>query len=334
MKILFDHSLPFAWAHGGFQVQIEQTKAALERRGLEVDPVRWWDDRQRGDLIHRFGAPSTSYLQVAREKGLPVVVTHLFSATCNRTSFQLNVQGAITRTLLALPGWGMVKNQLIWKSFQMADRMVIGLQAEKRVLQTVYGIPDSRIVRIPLGLDDVFLKIGTPSRSESYLITTGTITEPKRSIEMALMAREAQVPILFVGKPYSRIDPYWKKFSALIDDRFVLYRDHVADRTEMISLLQSSRGFVLFSHYENWCLSAHEAAACGLPLLVPDLPWSRERFGDQASYLQPVPASGNVAKLRSFYERCPTLPPPTIRFYSWDDVAAQLEVCYRSLIVK
>src|SRR5208282_3381480 len=108
------------FAHGGFQIQIEQTKAALESRGLEIEYVRWWDDQQTGELIHHFGVPSVSYLKLAREKRIPVVVTHLFTATCNRSLLQLKIQGAITRTMLALPGWGMIKNQLNWESFRLA----------------------------------------------------------------------------------------------------------------------------------------------------------------------------------------------------------------------
>jgi glycosyltransferase involved in cell wall biosynthesis len=331
MKVLFDHTWPFALAHGGFQIQIEQTKAALERRGIEVDHVHWWDDRQTCDIIHHFGIPPLSYLNAAREKDLPVVVTHLFTSTCNRTPFQLRVQGAITRSLLALPGWGMIKNQLNWQSFRSADRMIVGLQAERRVLQTVFGVSSDRIATVPLGLDRAFLEAGKPSRSAAHLITSGTITDRKRSVELALMAREAQVPVLFVGKPYSLNDPYWKKFAALIDNRFVLHREHVSDRPEMIGLLKSSRGFVIFSQHENWCLSAHEAAACGLPLLVQDQPWSRECFGTHASYLDTAGSAQNPARLRSFYEKCPDLPVPAIRFYSWDEVAEQLEACYRSL---
>jgi len=334
MKVLFDHSSPFALAHGGFQIQIEQTKAALERRGVEVEHLRWWDDRQTGDLIHHFNVPSLSYLKAAREKGLPVVVTHLFTATCNRSPFQLGLQGAITRTLLSLPGWGMIKNQLNWQSFRAADRMIVGLQAEQRVLQTVFDLPAERITRIPLGLDQAFLKAGTASRSEPHLITTGTITDRKHSVELALMARDAQVPVLFVGKPYHQNDPYWKKFAALIDNRFVLHREHVTDRAEMIGLLKSSRGFVLFSRHENWCLSAHEAAACGLPLLVQDQPWSRECFGAQARYLDSDEPGQNAAKLRSFYEKSPSLPKPDIRLYSWDEVAEKLETCYRPLVTR
>jgi glycosyltransferase involved in cell wall biosynthesis len=332
MKVLFDHSSPFSLAHGGFQTQIEETILALRRRGIEIEQMRWWDDRQSGDIIHHFGAPSVSYLKAARAKGVPVVVTQLFTATCNRSPFQLGVQGFITRRLLALPGWGMIKSQLTWQSFRMADRMMVGLQAERRVLKTVFGLPDERIAVVPLGLNRIFLDAAPGSRSEPHLICTGTITERKRSLELALMAREAQVPILFVGKPYSSNDPYWKKFAGLIDNKFVLHHDHVADRAEMIGLLRASRGFVLFSEYENWCLSAHEAAACGLPLLVPDQPWSRERFGAQADYLEAGVSAQNPQRLRSFYEKCPSMPAPAIKLYSWDEVAEQVEACYRSLV--
>lgn len=332
MKVLFDHASPFALAHGGFQTQIEQTKAALERRGIEVEYLRWWDDRQDGDLIHYFGAPSISYLKMAREKSIPVAVTNLFTATCNRSPLQLKIQGAITRTLLALPGWGMIKNQLNWQSFRMADLMIVGLQAEQRVLQTVFGLPEDRIATVPLGLHQDFLEVGKPTRNEPYLITTGTITNRKRSVELALMARQAQTSILFVGKPYHKDDPYWKEFAALIDNRFVFHRDHIDSRAEMIGLLQSSRGFVIYSQFENWCLSAHEAVACGLPLLVPDQPWSRECFAAQASYLDAENSSQNPSKLRVFYESCPTLSKPAIKLYSWDEVAERLQPIYAKLL--
>ncbi len=332
MKILFDHPSPFALAHGGFQTQIEQSKAGLERLGHQVEFVRWWDDRQTGELIHYFTVPSPAYITMAREKGIPLVVTHLFTATCNRTPAQLRIQGLITKSALALPGLRGLARQLSWQSFRLADRMIVGLQAEQRVLETVYGLAADRITTVPLGLAPDFLKAGPSPRTQPHLITTGTITQRKRCVELARMAGEARVPVLFVGKPYSLRDPYWKEFAGLIDGRFVLHRDHVADRAEMIALLQSSRGFVIYSQYENWCLSAHEAAACGLPVLLPDQPWSRECFGNQSSYLHASASSENASRLRAFYDKAPEMPAPAMKFYSWDEVARQLAVCYRSVL--
>jgi glycosyltransferase involved in cell wall biosynthesis len=86
--------------------------------------------------------------------------------------------------------------------------------------------------------------------------------------------------VLFVGKPFAAGDSYWEQFRQLVDNKYVRHQPHVASEQEMIGLLQRARGFVLNSRFENWSLAAHEAAACDLPLLLPDLPWSREQFGD------------------------------------------------------
>ena len=55
MRIAFYHLQPFSLMHGGLQIQIVQTRDALSKLGVETDYVRWWDDRQTGDLLHFFG---------------------------------------------------------------------------------------------------------------------------------------------------------------------------------------------------------------------------------------------------------------------------------------
>ncbi len=87
-----------------------------------------------------------------------------------------------------------------------------------------------------------------------------------------------------------------------MDNRFVLYKRTLrTGRDEEPDL--SARGFVLFSRYENWSLVAHEAAVCGLPLLLPDLNWSRECFGEQATYFNLAGGGVNAQILKNFYVR-------------------------------
>ena len=329
MRVLFDHPSPFLLAHGGFQIQIEQTKAALEKCGIEVEWLRWWDSRQVGNLIHFFGTASNAYLEQARSVKLPVVVTTLFTETCNRSDAQLARQGRLVRMILALPFGEGVKQQLTWRTYRNCAHNVVGLEAERTVLERVYGVPNEKVSIVPLGLSEAYLRAGAAQRKESHLICTGTITNRKNSIPLAEMAMAAQTPILFVGKPYHPHDPYWLRFQKLIDNRWVKYHPHVSTELEMIALLQSARGFVLMSNYENWCLSAHEAAACGLPLLIQDQKWSRERFNDQAHYFTHIGNSASNAEvLRRFYESSPALPPPKIRLHSWLDAARELQHVY------
>ncbi|HEU5396354.1 MAG TPA: hypothetical protein VFV81_04250, partial [Verrucomicrobiae bacterium] len=64
--------------------------------------------------------------------------------------------------------------------------------------------------------------------------------------------------------------------------------------------------------------------------LVPDQNWSRERFGNSARYFKNVGVSpANLEALKKFYADCPDLPAPTVKQYSWDDVATLLIGVYR-----
>jgi glycosyltransferase involved in cell wall biosynthesis len=331
VRILFDHHSPFNLAHGGFQTQIEGTRDGLRNLGVEVEEMRWWDERQTGSLIHFFGAAPIGYLNHTRAKSIPVVSTNLFTATCNRSDVQLWLQGCITRAGLALPFGEGLKNQLSWRSFQYSSCNVVGLDAERQVLKVVYGVPDERIAIVPLGLADAFLNPVQPSRCDRHLICAGTITERKNSVPLARLALEARVPILFVGKPYSEDDPYWHAFARLIDGESVLHSPHVSNPEEMAHLLRCGRGAVVMSQYENWCLAAHEAAACGLPLLLPRLKWAAECFGEKAHYF-----SGDFARdvqiLKRFYEHCPRLSSPGTPSGTWRDTAQRLITVYERVL--
>jgi glycosyltransferase involved in cell wall biosynthesis len=332
MKVLIDHSSPFLLAHGGAQVQIEQTKSALERIGIEVEFVRWWDDQQRGDVIHYFGSIPHHYLDLAHQKKIPVVLTAILSSTCNRSNFRLSLQRIVVRTLLSVPGWSSIQRQLQWSTFRKADTVVVGLNTECRVLERVYGVPRDRIAIVPLGLDEPYLQSMSKSVRESHLITVGTIRDVKRSVDLAKMAREAEVPILFVGDPYSDEDPYWHRFQGLIDGHFVMHKPHVHDTGVIKDLYSRARGFALFSQYENWSLATHEASACGLPLLLPNMKWSRECFGDGATYFPGDNFKMNSQILRDFYNAAPSLPSPHDGLYSWDYVALQLVDVYNTVL--
>ena len=331
LKVLFDHPNPFCLAHGGFQIQIEQTKAALEKIGCEVEWLRWWDDQQKGSLIHYFNTASSVYLEQAHAIGMPVVMTTLFTETCNRPRSVLKLQGWLTRTFLHLPGGEGVKRQLTWRAYNACALNVVGLAAERQVLEIVYGVSADKISEVPLGLSESFLQAGHGKRSEDYLICTGTITDRKRSVDLARLAHLAKVPVLFVGKSYHTSDPYWTQFVRMVDGKYVKHHSHVTSEIEMIRLLQSARGFVLMSRHENWCLSAHEAAACGLPLLVPDQKWSRERFGEEASYFTGHSAR-DVEVIRKFHANAVSSKAPKVKLWSWKEVAHSLISCYERVL--
>jgi glycosyltransferase involved in cell wall biosynthesis len=325
MKVIFDSTaIPFFLAHGGAKTQILNTAQGLRDLGVDVEFTRWWDSEQEADLIHVFGIPNRGYLRFARKKGIPVVNTTLFTGSCNRPDWRLSLQGAMIasiRVLPDIPPTGLIRSHFPWDSYEACDMNIVGLQAETEVLKRCYGVSGEQIRKIPLGLTPPFLNTGPAGRESRFLITTGTITERKRSIELARLAKDTGVPICFVGKPYDPAESYWKQFQGMVDGDLVKHVGHTESVEELISLLQSSRGFVLYSDYENWCLSAHEADACGLPLLLPDQRWSRERFGGKAAYLTPGNLRQNRLAISAFHKAAPDLGPAGIRHHSWLEVA-------------
>lgn len=331
MKVLFDHSLPFSLAHGGYSVLIEQTLAGLRAAGAEVDRLRWWDHEQKADLIHYFAPVQLGYLSQARLSGVPVVLTSLLDWPANQSVWQTRRRRLNYELVNRLPLLGGLRQQIASRAFHQCAHNVVCLGCERDFLAGAYAVNPARVSVVPPGLAESFLAAAPATRDGDYLVCTATIATRKRSVRLAQLARETQTPVLFIGRPYGPDDPYWREFSALVDGRWVRHEANVATDSQLIERLRRARGFVFLSRVESWCFAASEAAACGLPLLLPPVPWARERFGDQARYFPDDPA-GEAAALREFAATANVLPAPRIEHLSWLEVGQRLLEVYRSCL--
>ena len=79
MKILTYSALPFNLAHGGVTNIYERTSHVLEKVGFEVEPIRWWDRNQAGDILFCFCRPSNDIVDYAKKKGMKVVVEQVLT---------------------------------------------------------------------------------------------------------------------------------------------------------------------------------------------------------------------------------------------------------------
>jgi glycosyltransferase involved in cell wall biosynthesis len=328
MKVLFDHHLPFALAHGGFQQQLRQTKAAVEQAGVETDWVRWWDDAQHGDLIHFAGRPSAEYMAFAHSQGCKVVVADLLTAPGSRSRSELAFQKILIAVLRQiLPA--QFKVRMAWDAYRLADACIANTAWEAHLMQYLFGAPGERVHVVPNGVEEIFLH-SPPAVRGSWLVCAATITERKRVLELAEAAVRARTPLWVVGRPYADADPYAQKFLALAKQQpqIIRYEGAIADRSQLARIYREARGFVLLSTMETRSLSAEEAAACECPLLLSDLPWARSAFGDAARFC-PVTKSADVtaAALREFYDAAPSLKPPP-KPASWPEVGRQFKAVY------
>jgi len=331
MKVLFDCVFPFSFAHGGAQTQIEKTKSSLSSLGIETDWLRWWDDSQKGDIIHYFGRPSYHYVFLARHGGRKVVIADLLGGQGSRTAIQ-KLPHRLVMEVDRLLGSKMAR-ALGWQSYRICDKAVFLTEWERQVGRELFGCPLSKSDVVPNGVEqEFFLNDERPSRGK-WLVCTATITERKRVAELAEASSTAQIPVWIIGKPYADDDPYYRRFLDAVasSNGMVRYKGPVSDRSQMAEIYKTARGFVLLSTLESLSLSALEAAASGCPLLLTDLPWARSTFAGKASYCPIDSAAKTATHLKVFYDAAPDLPIPE-RPGRWNDVALQLKGIYEGLM--
>ncbi len=332
MKVLLDCSVPFSLAHGGQQIQIEQTFRSLKEIGVCVEHLQWWEDSQKADLIHYFGRPPVEYLELARRKGIRVIAAELLTAAGSRAALALRTQRLAIRVARGiLPP--LVTKRYGWEAFQKADACLALTRWEAHLMQYLFGAQPEKVHVVPNGVEELFLR-DSPAQRGPFLVCSAVITERKRVLELAQAACSAKTPLLIIGKPYAPSDPYSLSFLKLCELHHDLlrYEGQVQDRARVAQIYREARGFVLLSTMESLSLAALEAAACGCPLLLSDLPWARTVFGERATYCPITPSIPNTARvLRRFYDQAPELPTAT-KPLSWIQVADQLRQVYAAVL--
>jgi glycosyltransferase involved in cell wall biosynthesis len=332
MKVLLNDLTPFLLAHGGAQIQIAQTLAALKAAGVDAEPLRWWDENQRADLIHHFGRMPAEHIRLARQKKIKTVMAELLTGTGSRTPAQLRVQKFISRAVerLAPRTFTAAFN---WDSYRLADAFIALTPWEAHLMNYLFDAPSERVHVVPNGIEEIFLNAPKVARGQ-WLVCTTTITERKRVLELSEAAVRAQTPVWIIGRAYAETDPYAQNFFALAKQhpQIICYEGAIADRARLAQIYREARGFVLLSTKESLSLSALEAGACECPLLLSDLPWARTTFGDKASYCLLTDSVETTARaLKTFYAAAPNLPvppkPPT-----WNEIGLQLKAIYERVL--
>jgi len=155
VKILVNCTLPFALAHGGQAIQIQQTMAALAQIGVTVEPLRWWDENQRGDLIHYFGRMPADQIHFAHQKKIKVLIADLLTAQGSQTPRQ--------RLIRRLFRWGAehlaprgFAAAFQWEPYRLADGFTVLTDWEKWLMHYKFGAATEKIFVVPNGVEEVF----------------------------------------------------------------------------------------------------------------------------------------------------------------------------------
>jgi glycosyltransferase involved in cell wall biosynthesis len=331
MKVLFSCPVPFFLAHGGSQTLIESVMRELAGLGIDVEPARWWDENQTGDILHYIGRPATLNVRLAHKKGFKVVMTDLLDQTASRTAPRLFLQRSFIRLLRDTVG--KFTGQFSWEVFRELDAIVYAVAHEWGVAKYLFDARPERGHVIPHGLEaEALRKLAEPQAEGDYLVSVATIHPRKNNLMLAEAALLAKIPIVFLGRAYSEGDPYFLRFQEMIDNQYVRYAGFVND-DEKYRYLRGARGFALLSQFESGCIAIFEAAGAGLPLFLSDLPWATRSYpaAREIAFAKPINAQTVAPLLSQFYQTAHRQPGLTFPILTWREVAERYVDIYHSL---
>lgn len=352
MKILWlshrDFQSPRA---GGAERSIQEITTRLAARGHEVHLVTGGsanssrEEEVRSVHIHRAPTPLGPHMRATSFYGnscRPDVVindlahvvpwlTPLFSKVPGTAFFHhfhgRTLRGQVSPPIALALGWLETQYRYIYRNWTFVTETI----GSVRDLEAL-GIPQSRCVRIAPGLDTKRFSRGSPA-SSPVIVYFGGMRRYKRPLDVLracelLKSRGLEFKLYMLGEGPVTIEA--RRLSSLLGlDRMVVFTGRLTD-DELVSLVRQSHVNVHCSVTEGWCLSALEAAACGVPTVAYRVPGLIESVVDGQSGL--LVEDGDFMQLARGIETVLRNPMPWrersrayAERFSWDSCASKWE---------
>ena len=194
MKIAFDTGHPFKWADGGIRVQYESLSKALANKGVDVEPIIWWNKSQNYDLVQTFYYPN-NITRLALKKKIKVVSYINLDGYTTHNYLKLNA--CITEIKFIKKFRPSIADRLGWRMSEISSHFIVPVLDEIKYLKKLFDIKEKKASSIMHGVDNKFLVNSWSGRSER-LITVGSICRRKNSLFLAKLANDLKIPITFI----------------------------------------------------------------------------------------------------------------------------------------
>jgi glycosyltransferase involved in cell wall biosynthesis len=334
MKVLYYIGYPLFWARGGHEQQIRESERCLKERGVEI---RWLhhdaENIEDADILHYWGRPPTDFhWELAKARGLKVVISEMFPAGVSRPRWVWKFRGYV-REFLARAG-GELYRGLGAGIYKGGDAAIALTPYEADYMVEVFGAHRDRVVSIPNGVVEAYFREDIEPIPFEGLIYSAFISRHKNCVEVARAAKKFGVPIKFIGGAQVHDPEYLDAFKKEVDGQTVLWTGRASGPEEIAAHLRGSKGVVLAGKFEAMGLSTLEGLQCGLPAMVSDLPNLKAFYGESVYYSRPGHRPGFGEDLRNFWNDCreERAAKPPFHVWSWAEVAEALHQVYEGVL--
>jgi glycosyltransferase involved in cell wall biosynthesis len=316
MRILFN-TYPTAFdCPGGGEVQLLESKSALERLGHEVvlfDP--WRPQFDEVDVVHFFSVQggSMGFCDYVKKRGLPLLISPILWLT--EENVKRFPMGEISDLL------------------HLCDLILPNSGTERDLLSESFGLSRDKFLVTPNGVSPVGLSSADPFRAHfdikgPFLLNVGNIEPRKNQLALIDAISDLKLELVLLGNV--RDGAYFDR-CVRDGEGFVSYLGHLEHDGELlVSAYRACEAFVLPSLLETPGLSAMEAGVQGTRVVVTSVGSTREYFQDLATYVDPMDPedirTGIVGALAD--DKDERLRKHLIANFTWDHAAKQLVEAY------
>ncbi|MGI6278865.1 MAG: glycosyltransferase family 4 protein [Patescibacteria group bacterium] len=185
-------------------------------------------------------------------------------------------------------------------SVNQAQKIIAVSQNTKQDLLRFYQLPEKKIAVVYNGFDQnrfhTNLAKSTSQKVKDkyqikgdYLVYLGTL-QPRKNLESLIKAlpeianKNPQIKLVIIGKRGWLYSTIFSLVEALGLEKKVIFTDFVPDE-EVPFLIAGAKAFVLPSLYEGFGITALEALACGVPVVVSKVSSLPEVVGEAGLYI-------------------------------------------------
>jgi len=329
-----------AVAPGGGEVQQVETGKALQKLGVDVRPWNGhFDATDDCDVLHLFGSRPefVPIVAEARRRGIRTALSTIAwfdwrnpwrePGSLVRRSMN-GLRYALRAVCPKIPSWRQ-------RLYQSADVLLPNSQAEAEQLRRLFQVCTTRIRVVPNGVCER-LATATPELFRSryglsdFVLCCGRLEPRKNQLSLIRALRSSRRPLVLLGAVVPGHEAYYAACRAAADERVHFLGSLPAGDPLVASAYAAAACLALVSWYETPGLAALEAAAAGVPIVVPQCEATREYFGRHAEYVPPY----DLRRIREAVEssiargRRSELAELVQRNYTWHHAAAVTREAY------
>lgn len=260
-------------AQGGLQIQVLETKSALNRLGVDASIINPSIDQLVDyDLVHIFSAINGNYriAEIAKVLGVKVVTSPLIQPHWTK-NFGRKAR-LIERLVGKLTNWDIrTEYHQINSCLNYSDHLIALSEIEREAIKNAFLQPQEKISVIPNGIPERFF-LATPDLANEkgyksgFVLTVASINSHKNQLATIEALKKNKQPVVLIGQSLPGQREYLDRCLA---HSHVSYFGRLDYENPLLTSAYAAAGvFCLSSQSEVMPLSILESLAAGTPVVM------------------------------------------------------------------